>query len=64
MTKDRVYQLQDGWYCVIDGRTFGPWACREYAKAGMETERRRAARRYIRNTPWTPRFSEDPLERR
>lgn len=42
--KDRVFQLQDGWYCTVEGRTFGTWMCREYAIAGMAVEQRRAAK--------------------
>lgn len=53
-SRDQVFQLKDGWYCMVRGQTFGAWACREYATAGMRVEQRRAGLREIRNVPWTP----------
>lgn len=41
----QVYRLRDGWYCMVDGREFGPWADKGPALAGMATEQRRAERR-------------------
>lgn len=46
--KDHVYQMRAGWYCVVSGREYGPWAMREYAVAGMQVEQRRASRRKAR----------------
>lgn len=54
MVKNQVIALNDGFYASVDGHLYGPWACKEYAQAGLETEERRAAKRYIRNVPWTP----------
>jgi hypothetical protein len=42
MNKDRVFRLHDGWYCIVDGHTYGTWETKEIAEAGMATERRRA----------------------
>jgi hypothetical protein len=42
MPQDQVYQLREGWYALVSGRTFGPWPLKEYAQAGLETEQRRA----------------------
>lgn len=42
---DHVFQTRAEWFCIVNGRTFGAWACREYALAGMKTEQRRAASR-------------------
>lgn len=44
-TKDQVYALSDGYYCMVDGQEFGPWPLIEYARAGLQTERRRAEKR-------------------
>lgn len=46
--KDRVFQLRDGWYCMVDGRTFGTWVSRAIAVAGMRVEQRRLAKRQDR----------------
>lgn len=48
MPKDRVFHLKDGWYCMVNGQTFGTWATKAIAKAGMEVEQRRAAKRQER----------------
>lgn len=64
MPKDRVFQLRDGWYCIVNGQTFGTWATKAIAKAGMEVERRRARqrdRKHIKNVPWTPHPREEIL---
>ncbi len=45
MPKDQVYAMRDGFYCIVSGRTFGPWPFHQYAVAGMRTEQRRAERR-------------------
>lgn len=41
----QVIALHDGYYASVDGRLFGPWACKEYAQAGLATEVRRAKHR-------------------
>lgn len=41
-TGDLVFRLQDGFYAYVDEGTYGPWVCAEYARAGMQVERRRA----------------------
>jgi hypothetical protein len=33
------------YWCIVDGRTYGSWDCKEYALAGMQVEQRRAAER-------------------
>jgi hypothetical protein len=33
------------WYCIVAGRTFGPWPKKGAAAAGFATEQRRAAAR-------------------
>jgi hypothetical protein len=43
--EDQVFALHDGFYCIVDGHTYGPWPMVEYARAGLETEKRRARRR-------------------
>lgn len=43
--KDRVFQMRDGWYCMVGGKTFGAWALRGYSVAGMQVEQRRLAAR-------------------
>lgn len=50
---DKVFQMRDGWYCIVAGKVFGTWACREYALAGMRTEQLRY-KKHLLNTPWTP----------
>lgn len=47
MIKDQVFAMRDGFYCIVDGRTFGPWALREYAEAGLQVEKRRAELRKL-----------------
>ncbi len=42
------YRLRDGWYVIVDGSRFGPWAERGYAQAGLEVETRRAEARRAR----------------
>lgn len=32
---DRVFELEDGWYCVIAGRMFGTGRTREEAERAM-----------------------------
>jgi len=45
--KDRVFQLRDGWYCAVDGKTYGTWMSKAIAKAGMQVEQRRLAARTV-----------------
>jgi hypothetical protein len=45
MTHDHVFKSQDGWSCIVDGRVFGAWPCKEYAAAGLKTEQDRASKR-------------------
>ena len=41
--QDHIFRVgSGGWYCYVNGKTFGPWQLREYALAGMQTEQRRA----------------------
>jgi hypothetical protein len=47
---DRVFKMYDGWYCLVAGRTYGPWACKAYATAGMQVEQRRARIRLSRQS--------------
>ncbi len=39
----QVIALHDGFYAFVEGHLFGPWFCKEYAAAGLQTEIRRAA---------------------
>jgi hypothetical protein len=48
MVIDQVFRLQDGFYCIVDGRTFGTWETKELAEAGMAVERQRADARKAR----------------
>lgn len=41
----QVIALHGGYYASVDGRLFGPWACKEYAQAGLAIEIRRADKR-------------------
>jgi hypothetical protein len=43
--KDQVFRLMDGFYCIVDGRTYGTWETKELAEAGMQVEQRRAKAR-------------------
>jgi hypothetical protein len=45
MSDDRVFAMGGAYWCIVDGRTYGAWDCREYALAGMQVEQRRAAER-------------------
>jgi len=45
MKRDHVFQLHDGWYCIVGGKVFGAWECRGYAVAGLKTEQRRRLKR-------------------
>jgi hypothetical protein len=51
---DRIFALRDGFYALVEGRVFGPWANAGAAQAGLETEQRRAAARRADTTPKTP----------
>lgn len=42
---DQVFRLQDGWFCFVDRKVFGPWMLKGYAEAGMATEQRRVIKR-------------------
>lgn len=42
---DRVIETPDGFDCIVQGKRFGTWRSRGEARAGMETEQRRAAAR-------------------
>jgi len=42
---DRVVEVDQGFDCIVQGRTFGTWATRELAKAGMRVEQDRANQR-------------------
>lgn len=42
---NRVIEKPEGFYAVVDGREFGPWMMKEYAKAGLQVEERRATKR-------------------
>jgi hypothetical protein len=42
---DQVFQLLDGWHCVVAGRVHGVWRDRGAALAGMATEQWRHAKR-------------------
>lgn len=44
---DEVYRLHEGWYCIVDGREYGPWLNKGLALAGMATEQRRAEKRRL-----------------
>lgn len=44
-SNDHVYRLPEGWFCLVDGRQFGPWLLKGYAEAGIKTEQRRAEKR-------------------
>lgn len=46
---DGVLCDKDGWWCIVDDRTFGPWPYQSLAIAGMATEQRRAERRRQKN---------------
>jgi hypothetical protein len=43
--KDRVFAMGGVYWCIVDGRVYGAWDCKEYARAGMQVEQRRAAER-------------------
>ena len=45
MCEDQVFALKDGFYCIVEGKIFGTWETLAIAKAGMEVEQRRAAKR-------------------
>lgn len=47
MPKNQIIALKDGFYASVNGHLYGPWVCKEYAQAGLETEERRAAKRFI-----------------
>jgi hypothetical protein len=38
---DRVFQTDDGWFCAVNGKTYGSWATRSIALAGMQVEQAR-----------------------
>lgn len=42
MIKDIVFRREGVWFCLVNGKTYGAWACKEYAIAGMKVEQRRA----------------------
>jgi len=39
--QDQVFQLREGWFCVVANRIHGTWADRGAALAGLATEQRR-----------------------
>jgi len=41
--EDQVFQLNDGWHCIVAGRVHGVWRDRGAALAGMEAEQWRRA---------------------
>ena len=43
--RDRVMQVGELWYCVVNGQAFGGWVSRALAEAGMKVEQSRALRR-------------------
>lgn len=45
MLNDHVFKAKDGWLCIVNGKVYGVWSCKEYAEAGMQVEQRRAASR-------------------
>ena len=42
---NQVFYLHDGWYAIVNGRTFGTWDNKGAALAGLAVEERRAAAR-------------------
>ena len=42
---DAVLAFPDGYFAFVNGHLYGPWNCKEYAQAGLQTEQRRAQRR-------------------
>jgi len=42
---DRIIQDKFGFYCVVNGKAFGPWPFRKYAEAGLVVEQRRALKK-------------------
>jgi hypothetical protein len=45
MSRDRIFETADGWYCVVNGMVHGTWANRALAVAGMKVEQARARER-------------------
>lgn len=45
VTRDRVTEDEDGFYAVVNGITYGTWATKGAALAGLKTEQERAARK-------------------
>ena len=43
--RNRIFRQNGEWYCIVAGRTFGPWACKQYAQAGLQVESRRNLKR-------------------
>lgn len=39
--ENAVFRLHEGWFCIVAGRTFGPWPLKGYAEAGLAVEQRR-----------------------
>jgi hypothetical protein len=39
------FRLLDGWYVLVGGKQYGPWALKGYAEAGYQTELRRFDKR-------------------
>lgn len=50
-TLDSVFRDRDGWWCIVNGRRFGAWACKEHAVAGFEVEQRRLKRSFPTHKP-------------
>ncbi len=40
---DTVFQTRVGWWCIVNGREFGPWPSREEAAPHLATEQQRVA---------------------
>lgn len=59
MVADQVFALRDGFYCIVDGRTYGTWDTKAIAEAGMQVERRRADARKARTAMAFVRAAKD-----
>lgn len=46
--QDTTFRLYDGHYCLVGGRTFGPWPDKGAALAGLATEQIRAKRKQVK----------------
>jgi hypothetical protein len=48
------YHLYDGWWCIVEGKAFGPWPDKGAALAGYQTECRRRDRKRVQDEAVAP----------